>query len=179
MVKIYESNQLSREALESVLQRFEWSEGCSIERGEDTGVMIVSSAEGATKENDLFNKPVRLGAVLDRMQRHLSGKAANTTESIEIGPYILDLSGNDLLEAETGEKIRLTDKEKHILQYLHENADQVVERSVLLEEVWEYAENVETHTLETHIYRLRQKIEKDPANPAFLVTKDQGYTLGN
>ncbi len=74
-------------------------------------------------------------------------------------------------------KIRLTEKETNILKYLYRAQSGVVARDVLLHEVWGYNAGVTTHTLETHIYRLRQKIEHDPANARLLVTENGGYKL--
>ncbi|WP_043062997.1 winged helix-turn-helix domain-containing protein, partial [Brucella anthropi] len=76
-----------------------------------------------------------------------------------------------------GSKIRLTEKEAAIIKYLYRAGDKVIGRDVLLEEVWGYNSGVTTHTLETHVYRLRQKIEKDPSNAALLVTESGGYKL--
>ena len=73
--------------------------------------------------------------------------------------------------------MRLTEKETAILRYLYRSGQNPVSREVLLQEVWGYNSGVTTHTLETHIYRLRQKIEKDPANAALLVTEAGGYKL--
>jgi DNA-binding response OmpR family regulator len=73
--------------------------------------------------------------------------------------------------------VRLTDKETAILRYLYRAGQKPVSREILLQEVWGYNSGVTTHTLETHIYRLRQKIERDPANAALLVTEAGGYKL--
>ena len=84
---------------------------------------------------------------------------------------------NILENNQTGQILRLTDKEQDILMCLHQNQDQHVDRQRLLDLVWGYADGVETHTLETHIYRLRQKIETDPTKPNFLMTDEHGYYL--
>ena len=76
-----------------------------------------------------------------------------------------------------GQKIRLTEKETNILKFLLRSADAFVARDTLLHEVWGYNANVTTHTLETHIYRLRQKIEPDPARASLLITESGGYKL--
>ncbi len=74
-------------------------------------------------------------------------------------------------------KVRLTEKETNILKFLYHSQEGVVAREVLLHEVWGYHAEVTTHTLETHIYRLRQKIEPDPTNVRLLVTESGGYRL--
>ncbi|MBL4803715.1 MAG: winged helix-turn-helix domain-containing protein [Alphaproteobacteria bacterium] len=94
---------------------------------------------------------------------------------ISIGGWLLDTAYNTLLSPD-GEVVKLTEKETAILRYLNGQQDDVT-KDELLQAVWEYAEDVETHTLETHIYRLRQKIEDDPANPQIVVTTEKGYRL--
>ena len=94
-----------------------------------------------------------------------------------IGPYEFHPSGKVLLEKGSKKKIRLTDKEASILKYLFRAGDRPVARDVLLNEVWGYNASVTTHTLETHIYRLRQKIEKDPTSATILITDRGGYRL--
>ena len=74
-------------------------------------------------------------------------------------------------------RVRLTEKETNILKFLYRAQSGVVARDVLLHEVWGYNAGVTTHTLETHIYRLRQKIEPDPSNARLLVTESGGYRL--
>ena len=74
-------------------------------------------------------------------------------------------------------KLQLTDKEAAILRYLYRAGGKTVLRQVLLNEVWGYNSAMTTHTLETHIYRLRQKIELDPSKPQLLLTESGGYRL--
>ena len=93
-----------------------------------------------------------------------------------IGPYSFQ-PANKVLEATDGGKVRLTDKETSILKYLYRQGPKTITRDVLLKEVWGYNNRVTTHTLETHIYRLRQKIERDPSNARLLVTEEGGYRL--
>ena len=82
-----------------------------------------------------------------------------------------------ILEANESRSIRLTEKENNILMFLYKNSGNTVSRETLLHEVWGYNSKVTTHTLETHIYRLRQKIEDNPSNACFLITEPGGYKL--
>ena len=82
-----------------------------------------------------------------------------------------------MLTGANARKVRLTEKETAILRFLYRAGQLPVSRETLLQEVWGYNSGVTTHTLETHIYRLRQKIEKDAANPEILVTEAGGYKL--
>jgi DNA-binding response OmpR family regulator len=82
-----------------------------------------------------------------------------------------------LVDRTTEKKVRLTEKETGILKFLYRAGDKVVARDVLLHEVWGYSAQVTTHTLETHIYRLRRKMEPDPSQATILVTEEGGYRL--
>lgn len=117
-------------------------------------------------------KTVRLGSLLDKARAEHRLK----TSVIKKNGYILD-TYNDVFKKPDGTKINLTDKENALLKCLFENKIHAVDKDHLLKSVWNYADTVETHTLETHIYRLRQKIENNPATPTFLITKDNGYAL--
>ena len=94
-----------------------------------------------------------------------------------IGPYTFRPSAKILADDAKRKKVRLTEKETAILRFLYRAGQLPVSRETLLQEVWGYNSGVTTHTLETHIYRLRQKIEKDAANPEILVTEAGGYKL--
>ena len=94
-----------------------------------------------------------------------------------IGPYSFRPSAKILVHTDSKQKVRLTEKETAILKYLYRSGNMVVGRDTLLGEVWGYNAGVTTHTLETHVYRLRQKIESDPSNAEILVTEPGGYRL--
>ncbi len=104
--------------------------------------------------------------------------STNSSEDAEfqVGPYTFRPSSKNLVGVD-GAKLRLTEKEAAILRYLHRADQQPVAREMLLKHVWGYNSNVTTHTLETHIYRLRQKIESNPADAQLLVTEGGGYKL--
>ncbi len=116
--------------------------------------------------------PLRLGALIDRLNRALR---AGPQQEVVIGGWRLP-PGESRLYGQ-GPAIVLTEKEQAILRKLHSQSGAVVEREALLQDVWGYAEGIETHTLETHIYRLRQKIEADPARPRYILTDGPGYRL--
>ncbi|HER26068.1 MAG TPA: response regulator transcription factor [Rhodospirillales bacterium] len=127
--------------------------------------------------NDYIAKPIRLGVLLARLRAHIRQHERSDDAVFAIGPYSFQPGSKLLLEGESGRKVRLTDKEAAILKYLYRAGDKVVGRDVLLDEVWGYNAGVTTHTLETHVYRLRQKIEKDPSNARILLTEPGGYRL--
>jgi len=119
--------------------------------------------------------PVRLGALLQRMGQR-ARKAGRQMRVLALGGYVFDPEDSVLI-SDDGDDVILTEKEAAILSCLAESQGGVVVRRDLLTKVWGYVEGVETHTLETHIYRLRQKLEVDPAKPEILLTEEQGYSL--
>ncbi len=127
--------------------------------------------------NDYVTKPFRLGVLLARLRAQLRQHEQSEDAVFTIGPYTFKPAGKLLLNEEGNAKIRLTEKETAILKYLYRAGDKVVGRDTLLGEVWGYNAGVTTHTLETHVYRLRQKIEADPSNAEILVTEPGGYRL--
>ena len=126
--------------------------------------------------NDYITKPFKFAVLLARIRAQLRQHEQSEDAVFTIGPYTFK-PASKLLVDEKGSKIRLTEKETSILKYLYRASEKVVTRDVLLHEVWGYNAGVTTHTLETHIYRLRQKIEKDPSNSELLVTEMGGYKL--
>lgn len=126
--------------------------------------------------NDYVTKPFKFNVLLARIRAHLRNHAQSEDAVFKIGPYTFRPSAK-LLSGPQNTKVRLTEKETSILKFLYRAGDKVVGRDVLLHEVWGYNPAVTTHTLETHIYRLRQKIEKDPAHAKLLVTESGGYRL--
>jgi DNA-binding response OmpR family regulator len=142
--------------------------------GHDTDSDTILGLEAGA--NDYVLKPFRFAVLLARIRAQLRSHEASEDAIFPIGQYSFR-PGAKLLVNERGSKIRLTDKETAILRYLYRAGQRAVSREVLLQEVWGYNSGVTTHTLETHIYRLRQKIEKDPANAKLLVTEAGGYKL--
>jgi len=126
--------------------------------------------------NDYVIKPFRFGVLLARVRAHMRQHEQSEDAVFSIGPYTFRPSAK-ILAHENESKVRLTEKETSILKYLYRAGEQVVGRDMLLHEVWGYNSGVTTHTLETHIYRLRQKIERDPSNAEILVTETGGYKL--
>jgi DNA-binding response OmpR family regulator len=126
--------------------------------------------------NDYIAKPFRLPVLLARIRAQLRQHEQSEDAVFGVGPYTFKPASKLLLD-EASKKIRLTEKETNILKYLYRAGSSVVARDVLLHEVWGYNAGVTTHTLETHIYRLRQKIEPDPSNARILVTEPGGYRL--
>lgn len=126
--------------------------------------------------NDYVAKPFKFAVLLARIRAQLRTHEQNEDAIFSIGGYSFQPSTKMLTDG-AGKKIRLTEKESSILKFLYRAADRMVAREVLLHEVWGYNASVTTHTLETHIYRLRQKIEREPGEARILVTEPGGYRL--
>jgi DNA-binding response OmpR family regulator len=142
--------------------------------GHDTDSDTILGLESGA--NDYITKPFRFAVLLARIRAQLRQHETSEDAVFTIGPYTFRPSSKLLLNPK-GSKVRLTEKETSILRYLYRAGQRPVSREMLLREVWGYNSGVTTHTLETHIYRLRQKIEKDAAAPAILVTEVGGYKL--
>ncbi len=143
--------------------------------GADTDADTILGLDSGA--NDYITKPFRLGVLLARLRAHIRQHERSDDAVFVIGPFTFQPSAKMLVDEERNKKIRLTDKEAAILKYLYRTGDRVISRDVLLDEVWGYNAGVTTHTLETHVYRLRQKIERDPSNARLLVTEPGGYRL--
>ncbi len=126
--------------------------------------------------NDYVTKPFRFAVLLARIRAHLRSHEQSEDAVFQVGPYEFR-PASKLMVDDKGKKVRLTEKETNILKYLYRAGAKPVSREELLTEVWGYNAGVTTHTLETHIYRLRQKIEPEPGQARLLVTDAGGYRL--
>ena len=143
--------------------------------GSDAETDVVRGLDSGA--NDYIAKPFRLNELLARLRAQVRTFEDSVDAVFVIGPYTFRPSARLLEDELRKQRIRLTQKETAILKFLYRAGTQAVDRWVLLNEVWGYNAGVTTHTLETHIYRLRQKIEPDPANARLLVTVGGGYRL--
>ena len=142
--------------------------------GHDTDSDTILGLEAGA--NDYVTKPFRFAVLLARIRAQLRQHEHSEDATFTVGKYTFRPSQKLLVESD-GTKVRLTEKEAGIIRYLYRADRKVVGRDQLLSEVWGYNSGVTTHTLETHVYRLRQKIETDPSNAQLLVTEAGGYKL--
>ncbi len=143
--------------------------------GADAEADVVRGLDAGA--NDYLAKPFRVPKLLARVRAQLRVFDNSEDAVFLIGPYVFRPSAKLLQDPARNRKLRLTGKECSILKYLYRADGKAVPRQVLLNEVWGYNGAVSTHTLETHIYRLRQKIERDPSHAELLVTESGGYKL--
>lgn len=154
-------------------------------KAEDIGpcfVVLPEESESRISDNSNFLAryplPLRIGKLVEAVRTYIRNREQkNSMNPIKMGTYTLDPKTNQLTSKKLEGPVRLTEKEQDMLIYLHGLDGRSASRQDLLDHVWEYAESVETHTLETHIYRLRQKVEQNPTEPEFLVTDEDGYCL--
>lgn len=142
--------------------------------GHDTDADTILGLDAGA--NDYVTKPFKFPVLLARIRAQLRQHEQSEDAVFAVGPYTFK-PATKMLVTEDDRKIRLTEKETNILKFLYRSTEGVVPRDILLHEVWGYNAGVTTHTLETHIYRLRQKIEPDPSNARILVTESGGYRL--
>jgi DNA-binding response OmpR family regulator len=127
--------------------------------------------------NDYIVKPFGPDELMARLRAQMRVFESSDDATFAIGCYTFHPSTRHLQEMGSKRRVRLTHKEVAILKVLYRSDTRPVPREVLLREVWGYNAAVTTHTLETHIYRLRQKMELDPRKPVLLVTERLGYVL--
>lgn len=161
-------------------------DACKRMRGDGvTAPVIMLTAAGSDEDtvrgldsgaNDYVTKPYKFAVLLARIRAQLRDYEHSEGAIFRLGAYEFRPAAKQLVD-EKGKKIRLTEKETNILKYLYRAGEKAVSREELLAEVWGYNAGVTTHTLETHVYRLRQKIEPDPANARLLLTEAGGYKL--
>jgi DNA-binding response OmpR family regulator len=154
-------------------------------QGHSMPIIMLTGLDGETDEvrgmdcgaNDYIAKPFKFAVLLARLRAQLRIFEHSEDAVFTIGPYTFRPAAKLLQETARNRRIRLTDKESAILKFLYRAGSRPVARQVLLNEVWGYNAAVSTHTLETHVYRVRQKMEPDPANARLLLTENGGYRL--
>ena len=162
------------------------TEACQLMRkgGVAAPIVMLTGNDGDMNEilglnsgaNDYVTKPFRFAVLLARLRAHLRSFEQSEDAVFQIGPYAFKPAFKKM-EREGEREIRLTEKETNILKYLYRAGGKPVAREELLHEVWGYNSGVTTHTLETHVYRLRQKIEPERGTTTLLLTEPGGYRL--
>ncbi len=161
-------------------------EACRVLRkhGVKTPIILLTAQSGDADHvlglrsgaDDFLAKPISFVVLLERVHNQLRRHEQSEDAVLQVGPYQFK-PATKLLVDEADAKIRLTEKETSILKYLYRAGGKPISREELLDKVWGYHREANTHTLETHIYRLRQKIEPDPQGAKILITESGGYRL--
>ncbi len=161
---------------------------CANLRDHDVRVPIILVTDASAEDdvvrgldagaNDYVVKPFRLAEIIARLRAQIRAFETSEDAVLLVGPYHFRPGSRTLTEPGSNRRVRLTDKEASVLKHLYRAGRTPVSRQTLLREVWGYANGASTHTVETHIYRLRRKIEPDAAVARILVNVDGGYRLG-
>ena len=185
-VKAVKADHADLVILDVNLPDMDGREACKIiRRNGYKGPVIMLTAQASDADtilgldsgaNDYVTKPFRFGVLLARIRAHLRQHEHSEDAVFKVGPYTFKPAAKMLVGGDA-KKVRLTEKETAIIKFLLRSGEQIVSREVLLHDVWGYNAGVTTHTLETHVYRLRQKIERDPSHAEILVTEGGGYKL--
>lgn len=143
-------------------------------------IFLTANPEGledADNINHLIIKPFELGYFLDELRSCLNIYDNSEEGYITFNQYRLRPLNKDIVNLRNGEETKLTEKEVAVIKYLYKFQDRIVGKNELLQDVWGYSPDVTTHTIETHIYRLRQKVEHDNPDAQLILTVDGGYQL--
>jgi len=190
-VKYARNHQVDMILLDVGLPDLDGREACKLIRtaGVQAPIIMLTGVDGDSDQilgldagaNDYVTKPCKMNVLLARIRAHLRQHDQSEDATFVIGPYLFKPSEKILEVREeeegAGRKLRLTEKEANILKYLYRAGGKAVSRDELLAEVWGYNSGVTTHTLETHIYRLRQKVEPVRGRATLLITEQGGYSL--
>jgi DNA-binding response OmpR family regulator len=185
-IKLVKAEHADLVLLDVNLPDMDGREACKVmRRGGYKGPVIMLTGQSSESDtilgldsgaNDYVTKPFRFAVLLARIRAHLRQHEHSEDAVFKVGPYTFKPSAK-MLVRDDNRKVRLTEKETAIIKFLLRSGEQIVGRDVLLQDVWGYNAGVSTHTLETHVYRLRQKIERDPSHAEILVTEGGGYKL--
>ena len=142
--------------------------------GQDSETDIIQGLEAGA--NDYIAKPMRMGELLARMRTHLRQHKLSDDVRFDICGLDFVPAQKTISSRQTNSKIILTEKETMVLKMLTRQAPQIVSKDDMLADIWGFQKGLATHTLETHIYRLRQKLTRLTADP-IIETAHDGYRL--
>ena len=139
----------------------------------DDDAGLVRALQGGV--DDFVRKPLRGNELLVRLTSRLRSAVPAHDAPLTFGRFIYHPATKVLVDLERNSRMMLAEKEGRLLKHLYSRSGQTVSRTALLHSIWGYSTASTTHTVETHVYRLRQKIEDDPGRPTVIVTERGGY----
>ena len=122
----------------------------------------------------LDNGPINIFKLLEKINIEFLKLQFNSQSKVKVNNYIIDLNSREMLIKDN--KLKLTEKEINTITYLSKS-DKPVSIDELQEKVWSYQSDIETHTVETHIYRLRKKILNTFNDKDFIISEKNGYQI--
>src|SRR5215472_562899 len=143
--------------------------------GPDSEADAVRSLDAGA--NDYIARPVRLDELHARLRSQWRLRDERDGADFALGPFTFSPTAKLLYDPAAARRIPLTGKEVEILRFLVQSNGRPIARQTLLREVWGYSDDASTHTVETHIHRLRRKMEQNPRRPMLLVNENGGYRL--
>ena len=138
---------------------------------------LTSEDEAGVAVNHIFSKPFHLSALIDDLRGCINRFENSSDGFLRFNCYELRPISKEIINLNNDKIIKQTEKEVAVIKYLYKTKDHIVSKNELLQEVWGYSPEVSTHTIETHIYRLRQKVEHDNPEAQLILTEDGGYKL--
>ena len=136
-----------------------------------------SSLKGKTNEKQIHcitKLPTKISNLIDQLNARLIQQNYSSQSNININKYILDINSRILKKSDN--ELKLTEREIDTIIFL-KNENKPVKVGILQKKVWKYGEDLETHTVETHIYRLRKKIKDTFNDDKFIQSKRDGYII--
>ena len=141
-----------------------------------TNYLVISNKKYLSIDNQfvLDNGPVNIFKLLEKINIEFLKLQFNSKSKVKVNDYIIDLNSREMLIKDN--KLKLTEKEINTITFLSKS-DKPVSIDELQEKVWSYHSDIETHTVETHIYRLRKKILNTFNDKDFIISKKNGYQI--
>ncbi len=144
---------------------------------ENPKTLVISNKKLNNGINHLaIIKPIKINLLLEKISINLSKSNFKAQSKFSLGEYFLDINSRFLVK--NNEKLKLTQKEVELIYFL-KNSKLEKSPEILQKEIWKHSDGVETHTVETHIYRLRKKINDKFKNNNFIINNKKGYKLAN
>ena len=138
--------------------------------------LIISSKKNFNINNQIVldNLPINISKLIEQINIQFLKLQFNNQSQVKINKYTIDLNSREMIFNNT--KLKLTEKETNTITYLSK-VKKPVSVNELEENVWSYQSDIETHTVETHIYRLRKKILSIFKDNNFIISKKDGYQI--
>ena len=146
-------------------------------------LILVKSNKKVFSNNDKIDRkkifsiskyPITIDKLVELLNVNLIKQKYNYQSNIDINNYVLDLNSRTITK--NNEILKLTQKEIDIILFLNENK-KPQKIDVLQSKIWGYSKGLETHTVETHIYRLRKKIKDQFNDENFILSHKEGYSI--